>query len=250
MQQKSDYNINSLIKSMKILEYLLENGEMSILELSNTSNIGKSTVHRILGTFKSIGYVDQNVENSKYYATLKIFELGNKVVNRIPLKKIVRPYIEELYEKCHETVNFAVIDKNEIIFLDKIITREPLRIELEVGKRVPAYCSSLGKAILAFRPNLDISQFNFHKITNNTIDSLEKFEDELVEIREKGYSMDNEEYINGLICLAVPIKNQLNNSIGAISIATPAVRLNEEKKDLFIKLLKKTSLKIMEHIRY
>lgn len=250
MEQKNDYNINSLIKSLNILEYLLENGEMSILELANLSGMGKSTVHRILGTFKTMGYVEQSKENNKYYATLKIFELGNKVANRIPLRKIVRPYIEELYEKCHETVNFAIVDKNEVVFLDKIVTAEPLRIELEVGKRVPAYCSALGKAVMAFNRDLDISQLVFNKITSNTIDSAEKFMKSLEEIRKSGYSLDDEEYIDGLVCIAVPIKDQLNKPIAAISIATPAVRIDEEKKQVYIKLLQETALRIATHIKY
>lgn len=250
MKEKNDYNINSLIKSLNILEYLLEHGEMSILELSNLSGMGKSTVHRILGTFKTMDYVEQNKENNKYYATLKIFELGNKVANRIPLRKIARPYIEELYEKCHETVNLGIVDKNEVVFLDKIVTAEPLRIELEVGKRVPAYCSALGKAVMAFKEDLDVSQFTFNKVTSNTIDSKEKLLKDFEDIRRKGYSLDDEEYIEGLICVAVPIKDQLNNPVAAISIATPAVRMNEEKKQTYIKLLQEAALKIAAYTKY
>ncbi|MCT8978779.1 IclR family transcriptional regulator [Clostridium sp. CX1] len=247
MEQKNDYNINSLIRSLNILEYLVDNGEVSILEMSNSFGMGKSTVHRILGTFKTMGYVDQNKENNKYYATLKIFELGNKVANRIPLKKIVRPYLEELFEKCHETVNFAIVDKNEVVFLDKIITAEPLRIELEVGKRVPVHCSALGKAFIAFKRDLDISQLKLTKINNNTIDSAEKLMSNLEEIRRNGYALDDGEYIEGLICIAVPIKDQLNNAIAVISIATPAVRMEEEKKQIYVRLLQETALRISMH---
>ncbi len=237
MEQKGDYNINSLIKSLNVLENLIEHGEMSILELASDSGLGKSTVHRILGTFKSMGYVEQNKDNSKYYPTLKIFELGTKAANRIPLKKIVRPYLEEIYEKCHETVNFGIVDKNEVVFVDKIVTAEPLRIELEVGRRVPAYCSALGKAILAFTKDLDISKLKFEKITPNTIDSPEKFMELMRTVRENGFVVENEEYINGLTCIAVPIKNQYNQAIAAISIATPTIRMNEERRHQFIKLL-------------
>lgn len=244
MEQKNDYNINSLIKSLNVLEEIIEHGEMSILELTNACGIGKSTVHRILGTFISIGYVDQNIENRKYFPTLKIFELGTKVANRIPLKKAVKPYLRELFEKCHETVNFGIVDKNEIVFVDKIITEEPLRIDLEVGRRVPAYCSAMGKTILAFSKNFNVSQIHFDKITSKTIDSSEFFLEQLKTIRKNGYSIDNEEFIDGLTCIAVPIKNQLNQSVAAISIATPTIRINAEREKLFIKLLKETASKI------
>jgi len=244
MEQKNDYNINSLIKSLNILEELIDQGEMSILELANVSGMGKSTVHRILGTFKSMGYVEQNKENSKYFPTLKIFELGTKAADRIPLKKIVKPYLEEIFEKCHETVNFGIVDNNEVVFVDKIVTAEPLRIELEVGRRVPAYCSALGKSILAFTKDFDASKICFEKITEKTVDSPEKLLEQLKEIRKDGYIVENEEYINGLTCVAVPIRNKSNKSIAAISIATPTVRMNYEREVEFIKLLQDTISKI------
>jgi IclR family KDG regulon transcriptional repressor len=244
MEQKNDYNINSLIKSFNILEELIGQGEMSILELANVSGMGKSTIHRILGTFKSIGYVDQNKDNSKYFPTLKIFELGTKVADRIPLKKIVKPYLEEIFEKCHETVNFGIVDNNEVVFVDKIVTAEPLRIELEVGRRVPAYCSALGKSVLAFTKDFDASQICFHKITEKTVDSPEELLEQLKTIRKNGYAVENEEYINGLTCIAVPIKNKSNKSVAAISIATPTIRMTDEKKELFIELLQDTVSKI------
>lgn len=244
MEQKNDYNINSLIKSLNILEELIEHDEMSILELANASGMGKSTVHRILGTFKSMGYVNQNKENSKYFPTLKIFELGTKAVNRIPLKKIVKPYLEEIFEKCHETVNFGIIDKNKVIYLDKLVAAEPLRIELEVGRRVPSYCSALGKSILAFTRDFEVSQIYFEKITENTVDSPERLLDQLKTIRKNGYAMEQGEYINGLTCIAVPIKNKSNKSVAAISIATPTIRMNDERREAFIKLLMETVSKI------
>jgi IclR family transcriptional regulator, KDG regulon repressor len=239
---KNDYNINSLIRSVNILEILANNGETSIQELSRLSGLGKSSVHRILGTFKTMGYVNQNGETGRYYATIKLFEIGNKVANRIPYRKIARPYLEELFEKCHETINIGMVEQNEIIFLDKIVTREPLRIELEVGRRVPAYCSALGKAIIAFSENsFDIGCFDFNKITKNTIDNPESFKREMEGIRKQGYAIDDEEYIYGLYCIAVPIMDRNSRPVTSISIATPVMRMNEERKELFVKMLKETA---------
>ncbi|MCC9295226.1 IclR family transcriptional regulator [Clostridium sp. MT-14] len=244
MARKNDYNINSLLKSLNVLEDLIEHGEISIIELSSNLGLGKSTVHRILGTFKTMGYVDQNKDNNKYYPTLKIFELGTKVANRIPLKKIIRPYLEEIYRKSHETVNFAILDKDEVVFIDKIVTAEPLRIELEIGKRVPVYCCALGKAILAFSGDVDITKLNFEKITDNTVNSPEKLMEQIKAVKQNGYAIEYEEYIEGLICIAVPIKNQFNQSVAAISIATPTIRMNDERKKQFIKLLQEIVYKI------
>ena len=244
MEQKNDYNINSLVKSMKVLEQLVEKGEMSILELTESSGMGKSTVHRILGTFKSMGYVDQNKENLKYFPTLKIFQLGTKASNRIPLKKIIRPYLQEIYDKCHETVNFGIVDSGDLIYLDKIVTLEPLRVDLEIGNKVSAYCTGIGKAILAFTDGLDVSKINFVKMTEKTVDSPEKFLEQLEFIRKNGYIIEREEYIPGLTCFAVPIRNREGRALAGISISVPSMRLDEQRKKDLVRLLLDTVDKI------
>lgn len=241
---KQSYYINSLIKSFGVLEILSEYDEMSILELSKASGLGKSSIHRILGTFKHIGYVNQNNINGKYYATIKLFELGNKVANRMPLRKVARPFLEELFEVCHETVNIGILDKQEVVYLDKIITKEPLRIELDIGRRVPAFCSAMGKAILAFNDSVSISELQLRKITDTTIDTYEELENQLKQIRNQGYAIDNEEYIKGLTCISVPLKVDDNMSYVALSIASPSARITEEKKQIYIQLLRNTADKI------
>jgi IclR family KDG regulon transcriptional repressor len=245
MEQKNDYNINSLVKSMKILEQLVEKGEMSILELTESSGMGKSTVHRILGTFKSIGYVDQNKDNLKYFPTLKIFQLGTKASNRIPLKKIIRPYLQEIFDKCHETVNFGIVDRGDLIYLDKIVTSEPLRVDLEIGNKVSAYCTGIGKAILAFTDGVDVSKIDFVKKTGNTVDSPEKFLEQLEFIRKYGYCVEHEEYIPGLTCIAVPLKNRDGRALAGISISVPSMRLNEKREKEIVNLLLNTVKKIV-----
>ncbi|MBP1744381.1 MAG: transcriptional regulator, IclR family [Firmicutes bacterium] len=229
---------------MKILEQLVEKGEMSILELTESSGMGKSTVHRILGTFKSIGYVDQNKDNLKYFPTLKIFQLGTKASNRIPLKKIIRPYLQEIFDKCHETVNFGIVDSGDLIYLDKIVTSEPLRVDLEIGNKVSAYCTGIGKAILAFTEGLDISKIDFVKKTENTVDSPEKFLEQLEFIRKNGYSVEHEEYIPGLTCIAVPLKSRDGRALAGISISVPSMRLNEKREKEIVRLLLDTVKKI------
>lgn len=230
---------------MKILEQLVEKGEMSILELTESSGMGKSTVHRILGTFKSIGYVDQNKDNLKYFPTLKIFQLGTKASNRIPLKKIIRPYLQEIFDKCHETVNFGIVDGGDLIYLDKIVTSEPLRVDLEIGNKVSAYCTGIGKAILAFTDGVDVSKIDFVKKTENTVDSPEKFLEQLEFIRKYGYCVEHEEYIPGLTCIAVPLKNRDGRALAGISISVPSMRLNEKREKEIVNLLLDTVKKIV-----
>lgn len=242
--ESANYNIKSLVKSVKLLEILIEGGEMSIQEMSSICKMGKSSIHRILGTFKTIGYVAQKPDDGKYYATIKMFELGNRVANRMTIRNIARPYLEELFNNCMETVNLAIFDKGEIVYLDKITTQEPLRIDLEIGKRVPAYCSGLGKVFMAYIPDFNLNTLKFVKHTPATIETQELLAKELEMAKKHGHAIDNEEYIKGLICLAVPVFNQKDEIVAALSIAMPTIRLNASKKKQFIEYLKEEANKI------
>ncbi|HCJ59064.1 Transcriptional regulator KdgR [bioreactor metagenome] len=246
----NDYNIKSVIKSMEVFEILVEKGELSIGELSDLSGLGKSSVHRILGTLKHIGYVKQDIEDGKYYASIKVFELGNKIGDRIPFKNIVREKLEQLYEKCQETVNIGMLDDLDVVFLDKIITKEPLRIVLDVGRRVPAYCSGMGKILLAYTENVNLKAIEYKKYTENTLCNVDMLEEELKKIRQQGFSIDNEEYIRGLICIAVPVKKRNGDVIAAISVAVPAVRMNEPKKEEYLKMLQDTAYEMTKELPY
>jgi DNA-binding IclR family transcriptional regulator len=247
-KDSGNYNIKSLMKSLQILEKLIEQGELSIGELSKLTGLGKSGIHRILGTFKEMGYVKQNLEDGKYYASIKIFELGSKVGDRIPFKSIVRKNLEKLYERCSETVNVAMLDNLDVVFLDKIMTKEPLRIVLDVGRVVPAYCTGMGKVLLAYEENINLQDINFIKYSENTLDNAKKLEKELKLIKEQGYSIDREEYIKGLICIAVPVKKKNGDVVAAISIAIPAVRMDYQKKDEYIKMLLETTEEITKEL--
>ena len=238
MEEENRYLIKSLMKSFEVLELVVKNERMRLKEINDITILGKCTIHRILATFKEMNYIDQSKEDNTYYATIKIFELGNSVTDKMPIKKIAKPYLQRLYDECNETVNLAVVTGDNIIYLDKIMTKEPLRIDLEVGKKVPIYCSSLGKAILAYSNRRDFTSINFEKFTEKTIVGSEELIKELEDIKLNGYAFDDEEYIEYLSCLAVPIKSKDGSAIASISIATPTIRLNDERKEQFIKYLK------------
>lgn len=240
----SKYIIKSLVKASEILEVLANKEKLSLGELSKITGMGKSTIHRFLNTFKYLSYVEQDPKSGDYFATIKLFELGNKVANRMPIKRITRPYMEELFEKCKETVNLAILDNQDIVYLDKIVAKEPLRIELEIGIKVPFYCSALGKCLAAYNKKMSLENIKFEKYTKKTITTQEKLVGELSNVRKSGFSFDNEEYIKGLCCIAVPIFHQDGSCHASISISLPAARLTEENKEYYISILKETAGKI------
>ena len=226
------YKINSVEKTVRILELLAEKGELSVAEAALRLGLNRSTCHRFLVTLRELGYVVQN-PLSHYRLSFQIFELGMKVANRLQVRQIAYPYLRELSKLFNETINLGYWHNNEIVHLDKIDSTEILRIDPGIGSRVPAYCTSLGKAILAFLPDDDLNTFlnsvPLRAMTGNTITTREGLAKELEDIKKKGFAVDREELSIGLRCVASPVFDYTNYPSYSVSVAGPSSRLTEEK---------------------
>jgi len=157
--KKPNQLIKSLDRALDILELIVgkENG-MGVTEISRELDIHKSTVYRLLDTLKFRGYLEKNEDNHKYIAGINLFELSSKVLNDIDSRIRVRPYLEELMQKTKETIHLGILDSGEVIYLDKVESTATIRMYSQVGKRVPAHSTSLGKAIMAHLPEKKVRE--------------------------------------------------------------------------------------------
>lgn len=222
----------STLRVLQIIEEVVshENG-IAISELEKKLGIHKSTIYRYVATLRDAGYLEQD-EDTKYYKVgLNLFSLGSKIVNSINWTKEVRPYLVELRDTFQETVHLGVADKGEVIYIDKVESEQSIRMYSKVGVRSPIYCTGIGKAILAHLPKEKqasiIDQLELKRYTENTIVNKEKLAEELQKIVAKGYALDLEEHELGVVCAAVPIFNYNGELLGAISVAGPAIRIDE-----------------------
>ena len=249
MEKPVDRNIiKSIIKAFDVLESLIEHEKLGVSELSRITGLGKSTTHRILNTLKYLNYVEQDTETGNYFVSVKMFTLGNKLAINLPIKRIARPHLEKLFEKTNETINLGILDKQSVVYLDKIQSKEPLRIELNIGHEVPLYCSAMGKSIIAFNKDIQLEDMEYKHYTENTVTSNKELNAQLKEIRKKGYSLDDEEYIKGLICIAVPILDLEGKAVASVSVSLPAARLDEDKKEYYVSILKEATSKISKDL--
>ncbi|SMP59948.1 IclR family transcriptional regulator [Anoxynatronum buryatiense] len=226
-----DYVVKSVVKALDILEMLDQEKELGISELAEKLQLDKSTVHRLVTTLKLQGYVTQNQTNQKYANSIKLFEMGNRMIEGMGFRRQCQPYLEELAMRTHETVNLAIQDGHEIIYIDKIESRATIKVDLGIGKRLPMYCTGLGKAMLAWLPEEELDQLYgetvFKPYTPKTLTTLQDLKESLAVIRQQGYSLDDEEYVVGLMCVAAPIWNHQGRPIAAISVAVPEYRFQE-----------------------
>jgi IclR family KDG regulon transcriptional repressor len=253
----STNTVHSVEKALVILETLSRVEEMGISELSRELGLGKATIYRIITTLRIHGYVEQTA-TEKYKLNFKLFEIGNRVVNQIGIRKTARPFLEQLAVATKETVNLAVLDYYTVIYIDRIESREPLRIGLDVGTRFPAFCTALGLSMLAYMNLAEVDNLLeqtiqnglFIKHTENPVIDLHAVKKQLLTIREQGYSLDDEYYLSGIRGVAAPIFNHAGQIKAAISVAGPAVRMTDEVMAKFVPKVKVTARDISVRLGY
>lgn len=247
--------VQSVDRAFDILE-ALKDGEMGLVDLSKKVSLNKSTVHRLLNTLIYRGYVSQNPENNRYKLNLKFLELGTGVLNSLDIVSIAKPHISKLSEKTNEVVHLVLIEQDEIVYIDKIESNNTIRMHSYIGKRIPIYCTAVGKAYMAHLKNdefidlWNIIKDKLIKLTENTITSKNNMLKELDTIRNNGFAVDNEENEEGVICVAAPIFNYNKNAKYAISISTPKLRIDEDRIKYFGQLVETAAKEISKELGY
>ncbi len=230
----SERLIQSVERAADILElFLVTKPELSIKEISEHLNLSKSTVHGIIKTLEHRGYLQQNPEDLKYKPGIKLFELGNFVGKNLDIAKVAKPFIRELVDELNETVHLVSLQRDEIIYIEKVEGQSALTIYSHIGKRAPFHSTGVGKSILAHlnenEVNRILSSITLESFTKHTMTNIEEIKEQLHDIREQGYAVDDEEIELGLKCIAAPIFNHQGNVIASISCAAPKMRLDENK---------------------
>lgn len=243
--------IKSIDKTLDLLEFLSANEqEIGITEISKKLHMGLSTVHRILTTLKSRGYVIQNQQTTKYRLGIRLFELGCSVQSIKRLVETIKPYLRQLSQSTNETANLAILEGKEVIYVDTIESTEVLRTEITAGTKTPAHCAALGKALLAFISDGEFeslykSDEPLSSLTYKSISSLKELKKYLKKVKKQGYAIDIEEYKIGINCIGIPIFGRNGEAIAAISITGPASRFTidemEKVKDILMTISQEIS---------
>jgi IclR family transcriptional regulator, KDG regulon repressor len=247
--------IQSIERAADVLElFLTSHPELSIKEISDRLNLSKSTVHGIIKTLEHRGYLQQNKENLKYKLGIKLFELGNYVGKHLDIGRIARPIIKNLVEELNETVHLVTLQRDELIYIEKVEGPNALTIYSHIGKRAPFHCTGVGKAILSQLSEEEVdrilSSVSMEAFTEFTITNIEELKRLLPSIKEQGYAFDDEEIELGLKCIAAPIFNHQGKAIASISCAAPKIRLGEERVPKVIEGIKNAAAEISTQLGY
>ena len=243
--------ISSFAKGMNILELLSDNEGLSVSQVARIMNMNRASSHRFLSTLRELGYADKD-DHSRYYLTAKVIELGTKVLDRFEIRKIAHPFLQQVASKFNETINLGFFNGKEVLTLDKIDSTEILRMDSGIGGREPAYCTSLGKAILAYLPDNQLEEYlkaiELIPYTPNTVTTKEKLKEELMLIQENGCAIDDEELSVGLRCVGAPLFDHSGQALYAISISGPSIRFGSKRLQEMQQALKKICQSLSEKL--
>lgn len=234
MQTETDRTyVGSLAKGIRVLTFIANSpAPVGITQLSKGLDLSIGAVQRVTSTFTKLGFLRKGTNGQGYILGSKAWALGLAIVSRIDLKTVAHPYLKDLSDRVGEIVNLGILEGPDMIYLDRIKTNHILNLNLSIGARLPAYSTSLGKAIVAFLPDPELTEFlhtlRMKPLTRNTITDKEKFREELRHIRKRGFSINNGETDNGIRSVAAPVRDSSGTVIAAINISVPSIRVTLE----------------------
>lgn len=219
-------------------------------EILAETEFPKATLYRLLQTLTSQGMLTFDEERQTYALGVRLVRLAHAAWAQSSLAPVARPHLEALFADVGETVHLAQLDGGQVLYVDKRQAKAPVEMFSSAGKVGPAYCTGVGKAILAWLPPpaLDraIAQQSFHRYTPTTLTTETALREELIAIRARGFAFDREEHEPGIICVALPILSARGQPLGALSVTSTTARHSLESLEAFVPAIRKASDRIAE----
>ncbi len=225
--------VQSLSRAFALLEAVAESDTgFGLSQLANRMGLAPSTVHRLLNAMRQMGYVECDQNTGGWSVGLKAFNVGNAYLRKRDFALQARPFMKKLVAELGETVNMAILDRTNVVFIAQVECAEVMRIAVPIGTRGPLHASAVGKVLLSALPDDEIFEIlgdrSLAALTEKTHVTVDGLMRELGEVRKTGYAIDEQEQSLGMRCIAAAIYDEYNEAIAAISISGPTVRLMQK----------------------
>jgi IclR family KDG regulon transcriptional repressor len=203
--------------------------ELGTTEIARMLGMHKSTTASLVYTLEANGFLSQNPETRKYRLGLKLVERAFAMLDQIEIRQVAYPFLRDLRDQWNETVNLAIMEGSDVVYVERLLGTKALGMRSEVGRRAPAHVTALGKALLACLPTSNvqayIDEYGLPPLTPRTITDPDRFMTEIENARELGYAIDDEENEIGGRCVAVPVFDHTGHPVAAVSVSAPTTRL-------------------------
>jgi IclR family transcriptional regulator, pca regulon regulatory protein len=222
--------IASLSHGLSILETVADaKGDISLGELAKRAGFKKTSAWRLAHTLVELGYLHQDGETRNFRPAARVLTLGYAYFDSLDLKQLSVPFMREICTKYDETVNLAVRNGDELIYLERFDSSQIVRVNLHVGSRLPLFCTSLGRALISEMDDAWLEKY-VERISDDPKAQKwvqpqgKKLVTSLREVRERGYALNDEELVKGLRAIASPIRDSSSKIVAAVCISVPSIR--------------------------
>lgn len=254
MKSKPDYSIRVIGRMAEVLNcFTCKEPVQSLMSVTRTTGLHKSTVFRILDTLEQLEWVRRNPKTGTYRLGFGLFELGFRAVQGLDFYDISLPHLESLVKVTKQTAHLVVHDNGKALYLNKVEGPNAIVVQpSQIGLRLPMHCTAVGKVLLSDMAPEKVAALmdkeGMAKITANTIDDKAELYQALVEVRKQGYALDNEEIQVGLRCVAAPIKDFTGKVVAAISVSGLSAAITKDNLSFLVDAVKKTAFSISKEL--
>ncbi len=245
--KKPPYKVQVLDRAINILEFIgrQSSGEAALPELSAAMKLHKTTTHRIAHVLESRGLLRRGLDSNRYRLGLHLYDLGCQALDHVNIRDEARPLMTRVAYEVGETVHLALLDRAEVLYIERVEAQRSLTMGSKLGARNPVYCTALGKTILAYSAETEVDRtltgLRMEARTRNTITNVLTLKRELERVRDRGYAIDDEEIEEGIRCIAAPILNASGLAVAAVSVSGPSSRITPERYQLIGKTMMKAA---------
>lgn len=254
MTLNRNHLISSVAATLELLEVFGQNaGPLPLHAFVKATGKPKSSVHRMLATLVTLGFVEQDPESGGYSQTLKMWRLGMAALSGLDISTTAPPHLEALMRATDETVHLAVPDlSGDVVYVAKIEAPRSIRVQTQLGKLSPSWCTATGRCILAFRPEIadEVLGKPLKAKTKLTVTDPARLRTILQDIRVNGYAVAKGENHPEMGGVAAPIRDCSGKVIAACGVAFPAFRMDQEHVDRCVPLVVKTAADISSELGY
>ncbi|MGX4640207.1 IclR family transcriptional regulator domain-containing protein [Massilia sp. SYSU DXS3249] len=235
--------MTSLARGLAVVQAFSDSRKpQTIAQISQKTGIPRAAVRRCLYTLQQLGYVDAELNN--FSLRPKVLTLGYSYLSSTPLTVSSQPYLNAISQKLGESCSLAVLDDGEVLYVARSAASRVMSVALNTGSRLPAYCTSLGRVMLAHLAPQELDAYfarvKLKAMTDKTVTSQKRLREILANVRQDGYAINDEELELGLRSIAVPVRGASGQVLAALNVGAQAARIsNERMREEFLPVLQR-----------
>ena len=251
---ESGSSVRAVERALEMIEvFARSRWPLSITDLSKMLDLAPSTVHRLVQTLLSLGYIVQYTDSKRYGVGRGIANVARSMILKYEFTRYAQPHLEWLVEQTHETASLSALYGTSVIYLNQVESPNMVRVSNGIGTQVPLHCTALGKVFLAdLGPELvngALEHAGLPGFTPRTITTRKALERDLERVRRQGYAVDDEEYATGARCVAVGLRGSSGAVVAAVGISGPSSRVTPERLATLAGLVQDATTRLQQELR-